>query len=299
MLNFFNAIVIGFVQGVAEFLPISSSGHLVLVYELFKINENSFALTIFLHMATLFSIIYVYRKDILKLIKHPFCKTNKLLITATIPTVVVALILKKTITNSFNLNFIIFGFIFTALILGIADYLSEKQDLLSISQLKVAQGDVLLKYQSPTITIKNNTIIHEKAPIFSESDITSINISYVQSIVIGLAQGLACFPGISRSGSTIATALILKVNKKDATTFSFLLSIPVILGSMILAIADFNKSGSTLSIPSILVACIVSFVVGIFAINLLNRIVKKQKLSYFSYYLLALVFVILFIKFVF
>lgn len=299
MLNLFNAIVIGFVQGVAEFLPISSSGHLVLIYQLFRITDNSFALTIFLHMATLLSIVYVYRKDIVVLIKHPFCKTNKLLVVATIPTALVGLLLKKTITDSFNLNFIIFGFIFTALILGIADYLSERQVILSTIKDTATQNNLLLKYQSPVITVKNNMVVHEKAPVFKEKDITNIGISYTQSIIIGLAQGLACFPGISRSGSTIATALMFKVNKSEATTFSFLLSIPVILGSMILAIFDYNQSSAKLSSASIIVACIISFVVGIFSIRFLNKIIKKQKLSYFSYYLLALVFVILFIKFVF
>jgi len=299
MLNFFNAIVIGFVQGVAEFLPISSSGHLVLVYQLFNITGDTLVLTIFLHVTTLCSVLYVYRKDILNLIKHPLCKTNKLLLVATIPTVILALIFKSFIEDSFNLSFIIFGFIITALLLGIADYLSEKRDILSKTALTSANNTNLTLLNSPSIKTKNNVIIHSNPILKASGDITNIDIKYWQAIVIGLAQGLACFPGISRSGSTIATGLLLNCDKSEVTTFSFLLSIPTIIGSLILALIKVNGTGLHISTGSLIVACLVSFFVGILSIGLLMKIVKKQKLSYFSYYLLALVFVILFIKFAF
>lgn len=295
MLNFFNAIVIGFVQGVAEFLPISSSGHLVLIYALLKIDNNNFLLTIFLHVATLFSVIYVYRKDILKLIKNPLCKTNKLLVVASIPTVIIALIFNSIIEDSFNLNFILFGFIFTALILTISDYLSEKHNVLSKNNIIETKTHT---FASGKTTIKNNVIVHENPNLISTADITNINISYGKALLIGASQGLACFPGISRSGTTISTALMLNVNKSDATTFSFLLSIPVIIGSLILAIIK-AKNIVTVSTIGLITAGLTSFIVGILSLGFLMKIVKKQKLSYFSYYLLALVFVVLFIKFVF
>lgn len=295
MLNFFNAIVIGFVQGVAEFLPISSSGHLVLIYALLKIDSNNFLLTIFLHVATLFSVIYVYRKDILKLIKNPLCKTNKLLVVASIPTVIIALIFNTIIEDSFNLNFILLGFIFTALVLVIADYLSEKHNILSKNNTLEAKNHSLV---SGTTMLKNNVIVHQNPNLINTQDITNINISYGKALIIGASQGLACFPGISRSGTTISTALMLNVNKSDATTFSFLLSIPVIIGSMLLAIIK-AKDIVSVSTGGLITAGITSFIVGILSLGFLMKIVKKQKLSYFSYYLLALVFVVLFIKFVF
>lgn len=298
MLNFFNAIVIGFVQGVAEFLPISSSGHLVLIYSLFKIDGDNFALTVFLHMATLFSIIYVYRKDILKLIMHPFCKTNKLLVVATIPTVIIALIFKKVVMGAFGLNYIIFGFIITALVLAISDYLSQKHMILSTTITSQTQSGQLLKYQTPQTVVKKNVIIHSNPALIITGDITNLNIKYFQAIIIGIAQGIACFPGISRSGSTIAAGLICGCDKKEITTFSFLLSIPAILGSMILAIAHVNESSVSINTFSLITACIVSFIVGVISIRLLLKLVKKQKLTYFSYYLLALVFLILLVKFV-
>lgn len=295
MLNFFNAIVIGFVQGVSEFLPISSSGHLILIYQLFAISGDNFVLTIFLHLATLFSIIYVYRKDLIQLIKNPLCKTNKLLIIATIPTIIIAIIFKTLIEDSFNTNFILFGFIITAILLAFAEYLVERKDFLTNNDNLVTNTNILT---GKTIVGKN-MIIHTNPLLKEEGGITNIDINYWQAIVIGVAQGLACFPGISRSGTTISTALMLKCKKEDATTFSFLLSIPAILGSMILALIKVNSSSLTISVGSLITACLISFIVGILSIGFLMKVVKFKKLSYFSFYLLGLVFLVLFIKFVF
>ena len=93
-------ILIGLIQGIAEFLPISSSGHLVVMYDIFNITDNTILLSIVLHIATLFAIIVVYYKDIMLLIKNPFCKTNKLLITATIPTVIIVLMFESVIDKA-------------------------------------------------------------------------------------------------------------------------------------------------------------------------------------------------------
>ena len=286
-MNFFESIVIGFVQGVGEFLPISSSGHLVLLYQLFKINNNTVTLSIFLHIATLFSVIYYYRKEILKLIKNPLCKTNLLLLVATIPTVIIALILKSLITSSFEGNFVIFGFLITAVLLGVAEYITENRDTQFSSS-------------NTTYNIKSNgSVVLRTRHHIKVKDITNLNISYRNAILIGVSQGIACFPGISRSGSTIATGLFLKEDKEEVTTFSFLLSIPIIIGSLIMTLFDLGSSAIKISTFNLITACLISFFVGIFAINLLNKMVKKQKLSYFSFYLIGLVFVVLLIKFIF
>lgn len=288
-MNFFNAIIIGFVQGVGEFLPISSSGHLVVLYTLFNITGNTVILSIFLHIATLFSVLYVYRADIIQLIKTPFCKTNKMLVVATIPTVVIALILKGLITNSFNINFVIFGFLITAVALGFADYLSQDNNILS--------NNNDLSTITPSRT-RSGSVVYVNNPLLKNRDITNINISIKQALLIGVAQGIACFPGISRSGATIATGLIAKGEKQDVTTFSFLLSIPIILGSLVMALFDLD--GAT-RIPtfSLITACLISFLVGIVAINLLNTVVKKKQLSNFSFYLIGLVFAILLFRLIF
>lgn len=290
-MNFFQSIIIGFVQGVGEFLPISSSGHLVLFYTLFNVTQDTVLLSIFLHIATLFSVIYVYRAQILKLLKNPFCKTNKLLVVATIPTVIIAIIFKSIITASFDLNFVIFGFLITAVILGIADYLSENQQIMSAN-------NTLITTKSTYVKKSNTTIVSRSSLLKQVRDVTDIGISYKQAILMGLAQGIACFPGISRSGSTIATGLILKGEKGEVTTFSFLLSIPVIIGSLVFALFDLSSNSLRISTGTLIISCLISFLVGIVSIRLVDKFVKKQKLSYFSFYLIGLVFVILFFKFI-
>jgi len=293
-MNFFNSIVIGFVQGVGEFLPISSSGHLVLLYQLFNIKGDTVLISIFLHIATLFSVIYVYRKQILELIKHPLCKTNKLLIAATIPTVIIALLLNKLITSSFENNFVIFGFLITAVLLGVADYILENRTTHQSFNKKILSTT----NTSYNIT-KTNDIIIRNPMLLKNSDITNLNLTYKQAIIMGVTQGVACFPGISRSGSTIASGLIVKGDKTEVTTFSFLLSIPIIIGSLIFSLLDVNNSSIRVGTFSLISACLISFLVGIVSIRLVHQVVKDKKLSYFSFYLIGLVFVILLIKFIF
>ena len=293
-MNFIQSIVIGFVQGVGEFLPISSSGHLVLFYALFNVNQDTVLLSIFLHMATLFSVLYVYRDQILKLIKNPFCKTNKLLAAATIPTVIIAILLKGLISESFDINFVIFGFLITAVVLGVADYITENNDL--ITQNNSTKTCLI---NNPRYIVKSNTVvICQQSSNTNFRDITEIGLSYKQAIIMGIAQGIACFPGISRSGSTIATGLLLKGDKGEIATFSFLLSIPIIIGSMVFSLFDISHSSLRIATPSLISSCLVSFLVGIISIRLLNKFIKQQKLSYFSFYLIGLVFVILLFRFI-
>lgn len=299
-MNFFNAIVIGFVQGVGEFLPISSSGHLVLLYQLFHISGNTVLISIFLHIATLFSVLYVYRKEIIYLIKHPFCKTNKLLIVATIPTAIIAVILKGLITSSFDGNFVIFGFLITAVLLGIADYLTESQTLSAKTPLLATNSSISPCSQYTFQIIDKSEIICNKPKVLEKTkSITDIDLSFKQVVIMGIAQGIACFPGISRSGSTIATGLILKGDKNEVTTFSFLLSIPVIIGSLVFALFDINSNMVKISTFTLIVSCLISFLIGIVSIGLINKVVKKKQLSYFSFYLIGLVFLVLLIKFIF
>ena len=305
-------IVISIVQGITEFLPISSSGHLVLTYNLFSIKGETMLLSIILHLATLISVIIYYRKEIWTLIKNPFCKTNKLLLTATIPTVLFVLLFKSTIDNSFSGNWLIFGFIITSLILGIADYMSPNTNKLSKfnyyksetalmttppeSNQNIKSRNHNIDYrrkQDTTPPSKNNYRIKYK----DTKDITKVNIEYWQSVVMGVVQGFACFPAISRSGSTIASALIMKINKEDATTFSFLMSIPIIIASLFYEIIFPNPNNFSLNFGLVILAFILTSIIGFFAIRLMNKIVKSSKLYYFSFYLLALVFILIFAKF--
>ena len=253
-MSFFVILILGVIQGLTEFLPVSSSGHLVVLYNIFGIENDQIFLSIVLHLATLFAVIIYYRKSIFLLIKKPFCKTNIKLGLTTIITCLVVLILKPFVYDSFDGKCIFIFFIITAFMLFISDYLSDKYNKMTI--------------------IKTNI------------DITNINISYLQSIVIGITQG------ISRSGSTIAVSKMCGIDGTTSATYSFLISIPIIIASLILEIAngitfsDFNIS--------LIISMIVCFLVGFICIKVIDKIANKNKLSLFGYYLLVLSTVLIF-----
>lgn len=248
-------IILGIIQGLTEFLPVSSSGHLLLFYDIFGVKGDTLLLSILFHIATLLAVVIYYRKDIIKLIKNPFCKTNIKIAITSIFTVLVYLLLKPIIDSTFNGEYLFVFFILTAVILYISDYVAEK-----------------------------NIIVKRQINLPSTYDITNLPITYKQAIIIGLSQGLACIPGISRSGTTIATARIMGIDN-SSTTFSFLISIPIIIGSLILNIIE----GGSIAVESyvgVILGFISAFIVGLLAISLMIKLVKKCKLIYFSYYLL-------------
>ena len=258
-------LILGLVQGASEFLPISSSGHLVVFYNVFNVHDNTILLSIVLHVATLLSVLFCYWKDVVLLIKNPFCKTNKLLVCATIPTVILALIFKKFVEESFGGGFVIVGFLITAVVLIVTQLITNKQ--------------------------QNHTLCATNGGFVSKSDsITNLQISFKQALVIGVAQGIAVFPGISRSGSTIAMGLISGVKKSDAADFSFLLSIPIILGGLLFELVDVFSGKASLNISwfNLSVGFIDSFLSGLICVKLMIKFVKNKKLTWFSLYLILL-----------
>lgn len=260
----FQAIILGLIQGLAEFLPISSSGHLALAQHFFGINSDSVLIfAVLLHVGTLISVFIVYWKDILGLIYEFFgtfadlVKTKRfdvnknatrrmcwLIIVATVPTAVI-------------------GFLF--------DEKFEKlySNVLAIGICLVITGCILFaaeKWGKNLYGIKNTKFKH--------------------AITVGILQGCAIAPGISRSGSTIVGGLACGLKREWAVRFAFLVSIPPILGSVILELPDALAAGtvdSSLTVP-ILAGVIVSAVSGLIAIKGMIRLVSGKKLSYFSYY---------------
>lgn len=260
-------IILGIVQGASEFLPISSSGHLVLFYNLFNIKDDTILLSVILHVATLFAVLFCYRKDIIKLIKKPFCETNKKLAVATVPTVLIVLLLKSFVEKTFSGDFIIIGFLITALVLLISQFVEGRHNKLS-----------------------NKYFVTPNINFVSESyDITNLGVSYKQAVLIGTAQGIAIFPGISRSGSTIATGLISKVKKREAADFSFLLSIPIIIAGLLFELVEVFNGNASLNISwlNLSVGFLFSFVSGLVCIKLMLKFVKNKKLTWFSLYLVV------------
>lgn len=239
------AIILGLVQGLTEFLPVSSSGHLVLLEKIFHVENNVILFDVVLHVATLLAVIIVYRKTIFELIKHPLCDKMQKLVFATIPTVIIALLFKGFFENSFNGELLYLGFIVTAIFLIIAQVVSQKE------------------YQYR-------------------------NLSYGNAIVVGVFQGLAIMPGISRSGSTITSAIVQGVRREQAAEFSFLLSIPIILASLVYECFKLPSSVVTIPASCFIVGFIVALLAGIFSIKIMLKVVKKAKYWGFSAYLILL-----------
>ena len=201
------AIILGLVQGLAEFLPISSSGHLLLVQNIFGISNGGMFFTVLLHLGTLAAVLVVYRKIIIDMLIHPM--KHKFhwiwLIAATLVTVVIALALKKLdiLDAAESGRALGFCFIITAILLVICDFLRKRFD-------------------------GKRTIPEMK---------------WYHAAFIGFMQGIAPFPGISPSGATITAATACKLSREEAAQFSFLLSIPAIVGGAVLEIPEAIKEG--------------------------------------------------------
>ncbi len=242
------AFILGIVQGVAEFLPISSSGHLAVFQTLLGLENPSFFFDVLLHVATLVPIFIVYRKELFELIKNPFQKTTYLLVIATIPTIIFVLLFGDITDKLFATGtFLPFSFAFTGFLLLFADKMSSK-----------AKKDK--------------------------------EVGYIEAVVIGCMQALGTFPGVSRSGSTIAGALATKVDREKAAQFSFLMAVPAIAGALVLQLVDLFKGDVVIAgehILPIIVGCVAAMVSGFLSINILLQIIKRAKLKYFAYYVFA------------
>lgn len=259
------AIILGFVQGLTEFLPVSSSGHLVVIEYLMNIKEDqAFFMTVMLHFGTLVSLVIVYFKDIVKLavefilsIKDliqkkslNICKndTRKLcymIITTSIPTVIIGLVFKKVFMSFYSsLLAVGIGLVITSVYMFLADVMNGRKDI--------------------------------KRARFKDA------------LIVGIFQGIAIVPGISRSGSTIFGGLFSKMKKDFAVKYAFLVSLPVILGSFILELPSAIKNGSMNGgVFPIFVGMIVAGVSGYFAIKMMIGIVKKRSLKGFMVYTAA------------
>ena len=254
VLSIIQAVILGIVQGLTEFLPVSSSGHLTIVQNIFGLEENMLAFNVLLHVGTLIPVAIVYWKEIFKLIKNPFQKMTALLIVGTLPAVVAALLFGDLLDTLFAGGvFLAFAYIITGILLMVCDKMpAGKKD---------------------------------------EEDIT-----FVDALTVGTIQAIAITPGISRSGSTITGSVACGMNKATASMFSFLLSIPAILGAVVLQLkdvvtgeADFGNIGMAAAVAGFLA----SMISGYLAIRFMLKLIKESKLKFFSYYVFALAVFIL------
>lgn len=256
------ALVSGFVQGATEFLPISSSGHLVILQTIFGMNDNNLEFAIILHMGTFFAIIAAYHNSVFQLIKEFFLMIFDLIRLK-------GLNLKKSKYRYYIIYIIIatipaavVGFLFD-------DFISEAfSSIHMVSITLFITGFILLFGEKIG---KNNKGVIEK-------------LGAGNSVVVGLFQMCAILPGISRSGTTMTGGLFCGLKKEDALEFSFLLALPAILGSLILKLKDVIGTVVNTSLLSIAVGFFVSLLVGYLSIKLFNLVVKKGSLLYFSVY---------------
>ena len=262
-MTYFEATILGLVQGLAEFLPISSSGHLALLQNWFGIDETKVLLfTVLLHVGTLISVFIMYWKDIweliielgltikdlctgkgLKMEERPVRKLGMMIIVATIPTAIIGLLFNDFFDSLYTSVIPIgIGLIITGFLLVFAERKGE-----------------------------------------SSRGIKEMNLR--NAIFVGTVQGIAICPGISRSGSTLFGSLICNLDRKFAVKFVFLISIPSILGSAILEAPAAIEAGISLSqLGPVLWGMLVAAVSGVVAIKSMIKIVSDKKLSIFSYY---------------
>jgi undecaprenyl-diphosphatase len=255
-MNLFEALFLGLLQGVTEFLPVSSSGHLVIAQSLIKnFKEPSLLFDTILHFATFCSVLIYFRRKISTLIKafmgfflYKYRVTyydNKrflwAIFTASIPTAIIGLFLKKYSETIFNTPIYAgYGLIITSLLL----YISDK-----------------FKGRYPVDPSKG--------------------------FIVGIVQGIAVIPGISRSGSTIAASLMTGIKREEAVEFSFLMALPAVFGATLLQVKDITKIENE-QILIYIFSAFVAFISAFFAIHFMIQFVKRAKMIYFSLYCLIL-----------
>lgn len=254
-MSILQGIFLGIVQGLTEFLPISSSGHLVLFQKVFHLDGDFLLFNLILHLATLLVVIIVFRKTVWEIIRHPFGRMGRLIILSCVPTLIIALFARDLVRNPSGI-FLGFMFLLSALLLTSSQILAKKRPL------------------GFPITTKH-------------------------SLIIGTVQGIACLPGLSRSGSTISAGLLSGASKDEVAEFSFLISAPVIFGGFLFELIDIIKYDAAVSfsvLPTIL-GFVCAFIVGIIAIKFMLKLIKNLNYAWFSVYLVGIAIVsFIFIK---
>ncbi|CAM1342512.1 undecaprenyl-diphosphate phosphatase [Tenacibaculum amylolyticum] len=249
-MDIIEAIILGIVQGLTEFLPVSSSGHLELVKAILgdnSIPKESLTFTVILHFATALSTLVFFRKEVAQIFKGLFqfswneeSKFSAKIIISMIPAVLVGLFFEEQLESLFNGKIMFVGFMLlvTALLLLLAD------------------------------KAKN----------------TTKDVSFLNSLVIGTSQAIAMLPGISRSGATISTSVLLGIDRTKAARFSFLMVVPLIFGKIAKDLLGGDISFQSSESVSMLAGFTAAFVAGLLACKWMIALVKKSKLTYFSIY---------------
>lgn len=245
-----NAIILGIIQGLTEFLPVSSSGHLELAKVMLgdkTVAEESMLMTVVLHFATALSTVVIFRKDIAEILKG-------------------VLSFKWNEETQFGLKIVI--------------------SMIPAAVVGVLFDDVIESFFSGKVLLVGAMLILTGGLLFlaDRAKNTSKDVSFVGALVIGISQAIAILPGISRSGATISTSVLMGVDREKAARFSFLMVVPLIFGKIAkdLLSDDFTLSG--MNTASLGLGFVAAFVTGLFACTWMISLVKKSKLTYFAVY---------------
>jgi undecaprenyl-diphosphatase len=250
-MNIYQAIILGIIQGITEFFPISSSGHLVIFQALFGLKEPQLAFDIFLHFGTLISIAIFFHKDIIDLFNLEGClrQPSRLyqsilfyIIIASIPTFIIGFLFKDAVENFFGMPKV-------------------------VGAMLVVTGAWLIFASARSKRIRQPS-----------------NLNFFNSIIIGIAQGIAVMPGISRSGATIGAGLATGLERENAFKFSFLLAIPAVAGACILKAHKITTIVAKGEALIFLAGGIAAAVTGLVTLRALLGLVKNNKLALFGIY---------------
>jgi undecaprenyl-diphosphatase len=265
-MGIFEAILLGAVQGITEFLPVSSSGHLVLVQKILGISNSALFFDTLLHGGTLLAVFVVLWRDIWNILRRPVQRLTGFLILATLPAVAAALVFKDRIEGAFaSGSWLGCAFLATAAALLISEYLSRR------SGIARTEGEM----------------------------------NWLDALIIGILQGIAIIPGVSRSGFTLSGALSRKLDRDFAARFSFLLSIPAILGALVLQIRDLLEPGLAADpalgfagpvsggMAPLVAGTVTAAVVGFASVKLMLKLVRERSLRGFAVYTAVLGFLVL------
>lgn len=240
----FEAIILGLVQGLTEFLPISSSGHMLLVGRFLGVGTLGLGFELICHVATLAAICAVMRKDVWELIGKPLSKPMRMIVVATVPTAVIAGLISVFCRDLLDGTALVYCFIVTGILLLCCGFAPER---------------------APYKPMK-----------------------YRHAALIGAVQGIAAFPGLSRSGTTIATCTMLGYGKEQSARFSFLLSVPVIIGSTAVELIFGGGVGGDAGVAALAAAAVAAFVSGLAAVKFMLKFLSKHGMDGFAVYLFLL-----------
>ena len=257
-----DSIIQGTIQGLAEFLPVSSSGHIMLFNHFFGMSEFSLFYSAMLHVGTLFSVFVVFRKEIFQMIKAAFGMIGDIFKGR----------FKYSECDEYRRSVIM---ILVTLIPLLAFYLiKDYYDFLTVDNDIVFEGCCFMI--TGVMLLLASGCVHGNR--------TGVDMKVKDPLIIGIVQGISTLPGISRSGSTISAGILLGLDCNFMIAFSFIMGIPAVIGSAGSELLEAVESGAEIDVPMIAVGIAVAFVVGLLSIFLLKWIMKKDRLGIFGYY---------------